>query len=306
MDNAALKPDRIAARAESAMPASSVEACVVGGRCTAQAQSVLEGETRWQCTVSYGPFSGFTGLPSQRRVWGTGARTRKTGGDRIGCDYGPAGSWRCPRSAGDHAGTGPTAPADDLPAEFRLLLGTDSGHDYRWTLIGKNEKAQEQEKLHPELNAIHAIWHFPLATRPKRLQVRVYAPDPEGRQCLPRLRQGRRRREDGTKTRGHPQRRGLHVHGDRRRPESRQHQAGRFRSGWQDPPRRLQHRDSGGNALSGRRNGAAAARRAFRIRVLRVVVRQGQRPQCRPGRIAVLPPRRRRRLPTPGSWSIPT
>ncbi len=58
---------------------------------------------------------------------------------------------------------GPTAPADDLPAEFKLLLGTDSEHDYRWTLVGKNDKAQEQEKLHPELNAIHAIWHFPLA-----------------------------------------------------------------------------------------------------------------------------------------------
>jgi hypothetical protein len=59
--------------------------------------------------------------------------------------------------------TGPTAPADDLPAEFKLLLGTDSEHEYRWTLVGTNEKAQEQEKLHPEFNAIHTIWHFPLA-----------------------------------------------------------------------------------------------------------------------------------------------
>lgn len=59
---------------------------------------------------------------------------------------------------------GPTARADDLPAEFRLLLGTDSKHECRWTLVGKNEKAQEQEKLHPQLNAIRAIWHFPLTT----------------------------------------------------------------------------------------------------------------------------------------------
>jgi hypothetical protein len=58
---------------------------------------------------------------------------------------------------------GPTAPADDLPAEFKLLLGTDSGHNCRWTLVGTNAKAQEQEKLHPEFNAVHAIWHFPLA-----------------------------------------------------------------------------------------------------------------------------------------------
>ena len=48
---------------------------------------------------------------------------------------------------------GPTTRADDLPAEFQVLLGTEATHDYRWTLIGTNEKAQEQEKLHPELNA---------------------------------------------------------------------------------------------------------------------------------------------------------
>ena len=59
--------------------------------------------------------------------------------------------------------TAQTAPTDDLPAEFKILLGTDSEHDYRWTLVGKNEKAQEQEKLHPEFNALQAIWHFPLA-----------------------------------------------------------------------------------------------------------------------------------------------
>ncbi len=56
-----------------------------------------------------------------------------------------------------------TAPTDDLPAEFKILLGTEAGQDYRWTLVGKNEKAQEQEKLHPEFNAFQAVWHFPLA-----------------------------------------------------------------------------------------------------------------------------------------------
>jgi len=59
--------------------------------------------------------------------------------------------------------TAQTAPVDDLPAEFKILLGTDAEHDYRWTLVGTNEKAQEQEKLHPEFNALQAIWHFPLA-----------------------------------------------------------------------------------------------------------------------------------------------
>jgi len=59
--------------------------------------------------------------------------------------------------------TGQTAPADDLPAEFKILLGADSPRDGRWTLVGKNDKAQEQEKLHAELNVVHTIWHFPLA-----------------------------------------------------------------------------------------------------------------------------------------------
>lgn len=58
---------------------------------------------------------------------------------------------------------GQTTPADDLPPEFNILWPADSDHAYRWTLIGTNEKAQEQEKLHPDLNAIRAIWHFPLA-----------------------------------------------------------------------------------------------------------------------------------------------
>ncbi|NLS98088.1 MAG: hypothetical protein GXX96_38655 [Planctomycetaceae bacterium] len=57
----------------------------------------------------------------------------------------------------------PTTPADDLPPEFSLLWPPDSGHQYRWTLIGTNEKAEDQEKLHPELNAIQTIWHLPLA-----------------------------------------------------------------------------------------------------------------------------------------------
>ena len=58
---------------------------------------------------------------------------------------------------------GQTVPADDLPPELRILWGTDSGHDYRWTLVGKNDQAHNQEKLHPELNVVRAIWHFPVA-----------------------------------------------------------------------------------------------------------------------------------------------
>lgn len=57
----------------------------------------------------------------------------------------------------------PTTPAGDLPPEFSLLWPPDSGHQYRWTLIGTNEKAEDQEILHPELNAIQTIWHLPLA-----------------------------------------------------------------------------------------------------------------------------------------------
>ena len=58
---------------------------------------------------------------------------------------------------------GQTTRADDLPAEFKVLWGTNSDRDYRWALVGKNEKASEQEKLHPELNAIRTIWHLPVA-----------------------------------------------------------------------------------------------------------------------------------------------
>ena len=58
---------------------------------------------------------------------------------------------------------GQTTRADDLPSEFKVLWDTDSDRDYRWTLVGKNEKAREQEKLHLELNAIQTIWHLPVA-----------------------------------------------------------------------------------------------------------------------------------------------
>jgi hypothetical protein len=58
---------------------------------------------------------------------------------------------------------GETTRADDLPAEFQALWGSDFDRDHRWTLVGKNEEAREQEKLHPELNAIHTIWHLPAA-----------------------------------------------------------------------------------------------------------------------------------------------
>lgn len=56
-----------------------------------------------------------------------------------------------------------TAPLDDLPAEIHLLLGLDSARGLRWTLAGTNGKAQEQEKLHPELNVAHRLWHVPVA-----------------------------------------------------------------------------------------------------------------------------------------------
>ena len=58
---------------------------------------------------------------------------------------------------------GQTVPADDLPAEIRMLSGADPDRDYRWTLVGTNGKAQEQEALHPELNVVEKVWHCPLA-----------------------------------------------------------------------------------------------------------------------------------------------
>jgi len=66
-------------------------------------------------------------------------------------------------AAGAAQEIGETTRADDLPSEFKVLWATDSDRDYRWTLVGKNENASEQEKLHTDLNAIHAIWHLPVA-----------------------------------------------------------------------------------------------------------------------------------------------
>ncbi len=57
---------------------------------------------------------------------------------------------------------GETTAADDLPEEFKLLWAGNPDSDYQWTLVGKNEKASEQEKLHPELNALQALWHLPV------------------------------------------------------------------------------------------------------------------------------------------------
>ena len=77
-----------------------------------------------------------------------------------------------------------TARADDLPPEFHLLWPADSGRDYRWTLIGENEKAQEQEKLHPELNAIRAVWHLPLAADRSAFQFEFARPVRKGDNVL--------------------------------------------------------------------------------------------------------------------------
>jgi|APSaa5957512622_1039677.scaffolds.fasta_scaffold04514_2 PKD repeat protein len=55
-----------------------------------------------------------------------------------------------------------SVPADDLPAQIRILSGIAPGSDYRWTLIGTNPKAHAQEALHTELNAIETIWHCPI------------------------------------------------------------------------------------------------------------------------------------------------
>ncbi len=58
---------------------------------------------------------------------------------------------------------GQKVQADDMPAEFRILLGAAPDRDYRWTLVGRNEKAQAQEALHAELNVVEKVWHCPLA-----------------------------------------------------------------------------------------------------------------------------------------------
>ena len=67
-------------------------------------------------------------------------------------------------TAGAADDIGQTIRADDLPSEFTVLWGTNLGRDRLWTLVGENEKALEQEKLHPELNVIRAIWHLPVAS----------------------------------------------------------------------------------------------------------------------------------------------
>lgn len=66
-------------------------------------------------------------------------------------------------AAGAAQEIGSTIPADDLPAEFKVLSGADAEAECRWTLVGENDNAHEQEQLHPEFNAVHRIWHFPLA-----------------------------------------------------------------------------------------------------------------------------------------------
>lgn len=57
---------------------------------------------------------------------------------------------------------GQTIPADDLPGEARVLWGADPARAYRWTLVARNGKAADQAALHPQLNAVRAIWHLPL------------------------------------------------------------------------------------------------------------------------------------------------
>lgn len=74
--------------------------------------------------------------------------------------------WEKPTAALEAAARAPKAPpttaAADLPAEITLL--SDVKQDCRWTLVGHNEKAQEHEKLHPQFNAVRAVWHCPLAS----------------------------------------------------------------------------------------------------------------------------------------------
>jgi len=75
---------------------------------------------------------------------------------------------------------GSTVRADDLPPEFTLLWGGDGPHDRRWTLIGKNGRAGEQEKLSPELNVPRAIWHLPLALDRSLFKVEFTRPIRQG------------------------------------------------------------------------------------------------------------------------------
>ncbi len=70
-----------------------------------------------------------------------------------------------PFAAGAEPAIGQKSPADDLPPELLVLLetGAEKAPDYHWTLIGLNEKAEEQAKQHAELNAVRSIWHLPAA-----------------------------------------------------------------------------------------------------------------------------------------------
>ncbi|MDY0167520.1 MAG: fibronectin type III domain-containing protein [Thermoguttaceae bacterium] len=74
-------------------------------------------------------------------------------------------------SAGAAQEIGHTSAADDLPPELELLVKMDAQRDYRWTLIGKNDKAAEQAKLHPEFNAVATLWHLPLAANRSALKL---------------------------------------------------------------------------------------------------------------------------------------
>jgi len=60
------------------------------------------------------------------------------------------------------AQTPTTAPADDLPEEFRLLSRLPQETKLRWRLLARNDKVREQEAEHPDVNAVQDIWHVPL------------------------------------------------------------------------------------------------------------------------------------------------
>ena len=55
-----------------------------------------------------------------------------------------------------------TAPADDLPEEFRLLSRLPREAKLRWRLLARNDKVREQEAEHEDVNAVQDIWHIPL------------------------------------------------------------------------------------------------------------------------------------------------
>jgi hypothetical protein len=61
--------------------------------------------------------------------------------------------------------------ADDLPEEFRFLSGLAQETPLRWRLLVRNERVREQEAAQPDLNAVGAIWHLPLAKGRHALKV---------------------------------------------------------------------------------------------------------------------------------------